>query len=159
MPTLLLMTALSLQDEGASPESPGRSLQAILDQMRRSAEHLHEAATRPSCERQAEAIRALSELLRQAREADRQRRSDRRAHEERVAGERSGDGAPRPYERRDDGVQGGRFVSRGDGVPWSDLPPRMRDAILHGLRDIDEYPVEFRETLRRWSRVLAGARE
>ena len=49
-----------------------------------------------------------------------------------------------------------KFRSKGDKTgAWGKLPPRLRDAMLHGRRSIDEYPAEFREVLKEYMKKLA----
>lgn len=53
-----------------------------------------------------------------------------------------------------------KFRSRGDRTgQWGNLPPRIREAILHGTRDLDEYPPEYREALKEYMKKLAELKE
>lgn len=68
---------------------------------------------------------------------------------------RPGDPAKIPYEpnRTDDVL---RFRSEGDRTGrWGDLPARLREAIRHARRDLDDVPAEYRELYKRYSILLA----
>ena len=38
---------------------------------------------------------------------------------------------------------------------WGNLPPRLRDQILQGERDVERFPEEYRELLREYFKRLA----
>ncbi len=69
-----------------------------------------------------------------------------------------GNPAQRPYDpNRTDPPS--KFRSRGDRTgQWGDLPPRVRDAILDGFRDIDEYPPEYQEMIKEYMKRLVEDR-
>ena len=49
-----------------------------------------------------------------------------------------------------------KFRSKADkSGSWGHLPPALRDAMLHGKNDIDDYPPEFREALKEYMERLA----
>lgn len=53
-----------------------------------------------------------------------------------------------------------KFRSRGDRTGrWGDLPARIREAMLSGRRDLDDYPAEFQQILKEYMDALAGLRE
>ncbi len=65
--------------------------------------------------------------------------------------------ATSPYDpnRRNDPMN--KFRSRGDRTGrWGDLPPRLREAMLTGKRDLDEYPPEFQQFLKEYFKALSG---
>jgi ElaB/YqjD/DUF883 family membrane-anchored ribosome-binding protein len=65
--------------------------------------------------------------------------------------------ATSPYDpnRRGDPIN--RFRSKGDRTGrWGDLPPRLREAMLTGKRDLDEYPPEFQQFLMEYFKALSG---
>ncbi len=50
-----------------------------------------------------------------------------------------------------------KFRSKADKTgSWGNLPEKVRDAMLHGKRDVDEYPAEFSELLKEYMRQLSG---
>ena len=52
------------------------------------------------------------------------------------------------------------FRSKGDRTGrWGDLPPRVREAMQSGKRDLDEYPAEYREVLKEYMKRLAEEKE
>jgi hypothetical protein len=135
-------------------QDPMRTLQEALRLMQRSEEDLDGRRLPPSQEKQRDVIARLERLIREAREAE--RTADRRD-----------DGPDRREARRpDDGrrapvptpppVAGSKFVARESRDGWNaNLPPGMRESILHAIAHIDEYPEEYRAVLREWSRRLA----
>jgi hypothetical protein len=65
--------------------------------------------------------------------------------------------ATSPYDpgRNSDPIN--KFRSRGDRTGrWGDLPPRLREAMLSGKRDLDDYPAEYRELLKEYFKSLSG---
>jgi hypothetical protein len=36
------------------------------------------------------------------------------------------------------------------------LPPKIREAMLHGWRDIDDYPADYAELLNEYFKTLSG---
>jgi hypothetical protein len=65
--------------------------------------------------------------------------------------------ATSPYDpnRRSDPIN--KFRSKGDRTGrWGDLPPRLREAMLTGKRDLDEYPPEFQQFLKEYFKALSG---
>ena len=68
--------------------------------------------------------------------------------------------APAPYDPNRTGDPVNKFRSQGDRTGrWGDLPPRIREAMLSGKRDLDQYPPEFREVLKEYMRKLAEEKE
>lgn len=48
-----------------------------------------------------------------------------------------------------------KFRSEADRTGhWGDLPARLREEILHGKRDIDQYPPEFQEMIKEYMREI-----
>lgn len=73
---------------------------------------------------------------------------------------RPGAPASRPYDPNRTGDPINKFRSRGDrSGRWGDLPPRLREAIFSGRRDLDEYPPEFQEALKEYMKRLAEEEE
>ncbi len=71
-----------------------------------------------------------------------------------------GSPAQQPYDPNRTGDPVNKFRSQGDRTGrWGDLPARLREAILTGKRDLDEYPAEFRELLKEYMRKLAEDRD
>lgn len=65
--------------------------------------------------------------------------------------------ATSPYDpnRRGDPIN--KFRSRGDRTGrWGDLPSRLREAMLTGKRDLDDYPPEFQQFLKEYFKALSG---
>ncbi len=70
-----------------------------------------------------------------------------------------GSPAPAPYDpNRNDPVNTFRSRAERPGR-WGDLPPRLREAILSGKRDLDEYPAEYRELLKEYMKKLSEEKE
>jgi hypothetical protein len=65
--------------------------------------------------------------------------------------------APAPYDpgRNSDPIN--KFRSRGDRTGrWGDLPPRIREAMLSGKRDLDDFPAEYQQLLKEYFKSLSG---
>jgi len=149
----MLTLALAL----LAQQDPMQTLQEALRLMHRSEEDLNGRRLPPSQEKQRDVIARLERLIREARAAE--RTSDRRD-----------DGRdPGDARRRDEGrrapvptpppVAGSKFAASASRDGWNaNLPPAMRESILHALAHIDEYPEEYRAVLREWSRRLADPR-
>ena len=109
----------------------------------------------------------LTEIIRKARacsssncrscqKKQQQQEQQEQKRQQQARPQRPGNPATRPYNpnRR---TPSSKFRSRADksGL-WGQLPPRLRDAMLHGRRDIDDYPPEFQELLKEYMKRLAG---
>lgn len=65
--------------------------------------------------------------------------------------------ATSPYDpgRNSDPIN--KFRSRGDRTGrWGDLPPRLREAMLSGKRDLDDFPPEYQQLLKEYFKTLSG---
>lgn len=65
--------------------------------------------------------------------------------------------ATSPYDpnRNNDPIN--KFRSRGDRTGrWGDLPPRIREAMLSGKRDLDDFPAEYQQLLKEYFKSLSG---
>ncbi|HXG59834.1 MAG TPA: hypothetical protein VNO22_00535 [Planctomycetota bacterium] len=71
-----------------------------------------------------------------------------------------GDPAREPYDPNRTGEPINKFRSTADRTGrWGDLPPRVREAILSGKRDLDEFPPEFQQVLKEYMKKLAEQKE
>lgn len=103
---------------------------------------------------QAETVRRLEELLRQARAAA--ARSSRGSEPKPDPAPRTSP-APQPYRPERAPEPSEAFRTRTASGPWGRLPERLREAIRQGSRDIDQYPPEFRERIRDYTlRLIQG---
>jgi hypothetical protein len=112
--------------------------------MERSAELLHELRAARSVPLQEEILRILQKKIDEARAAEPKaepRREPRRADRPYVAPRRE---TPRS-----------KFEAPRDAGGWGDLPPRLREAILHAARDLDSYPPELRAPMEDYFRRLS----
>ena len=65
--------------------------------------------------------------------------------------------ATAPYDPNRQGDPINKFRSRGDRTGrWGDLPPRMREAMLSGRRDLDQFPPEYQQLLKEYFKVISG---
>lgn len=65
--------------------------------------------------------------------------------------------ATAPYDPNRQGDPINKFRSRGDRTGrWGDLPPRMREAMLSGQRDLDQFPPEYQQLLKEYFKVISG---
>jgi len=65
--------------------------------------------------------------------------------------------ATSPYDpgRNSDPIN--KFRSKGDrSGRWGDLPARLREPILNGKRDLDDYPPEFQQLLKEYFKEVSG---
>jgi hypothetical protein len=68
--------------------------------------------------------------------------------------------ATSPYDpgRNSDPIN--KFRSKGDRTGrWGDLPPRVREAMLSGSRDLDAFPPEYQQLLQEYFKTLSGDRD
>lgn len=65
--------------------------------------------------------------------------------------------ATSPYDPNRNGDPINKFRSKGDRTGrWGDLPPRIREAMLSGKRDLDQYPPEYQQLLKEYFKSLSG---
>ena len=68
--------------------------------------------------------------------------------------------ATAPYDPNRVGDPVNKFRSRGDRTGrWGDLPSRIREAMLSGRRQVDDYPAELQEVLKEFMKKLAEMRD
>ncbi len=64
--------------------------------------------------------------------------------------------ATSPYDPGRNGDPINKFRSRGDRTGrWGDLPPRLREAMLSGKRDLDDFPPEYQQLLKEYFKSLS----
>jgi hypothetical protein len=52
------------------------------------------------------------------------------------------------------------FRSKGDrSGRWGDLPPRIREAMFSGKRDLDDFPPEYQQLLKEYFQGLLGEKQ
>lgn len=110
--------------------------------------------------KQKDAIDRMVELIKKAR--TRQTQSQERQPQRQPQSQppkNPGERAQSPYDpNRADPPS--KFRSQADRTGrWGDLPPRIREAMMHGMQDIDEYPEEFRSVLRKLTKKLAAGEQ
>ena len=65
--------------------------------------------------------------------------------------------ATAPYDPNRQGDPINKFRSKGDRTArWGDLPARLREPILNGKRDLDDYPPEFQQLLKEYFERMIG---
>jgi hypothetical protein len=65
--------------------------------------------------------------------------------------------ATAPYDPNRQGDPINKFRSKGDRTArWGDLPSRLREPILNGKRDLDDYPPEFQQLLKEYFEKMIG---
>ncbi len=70
-----------------------------------------------------------------------------------------GNPAVKPYDPNNTGDPINRFRSTGDRTGrWGDLPPHLREAILSGKRELDDFPPEYQQELMEYYKRLSGER-
>jgi len=115
----------------------------ILEKVRKLAQR--------SEKKQKDAIDKMQELLKKARSQQSQSQQKQREQQQpqSQSPKNPNGAAPAPYDpNRTDPPN--KFRSKADRTRgWGDLPPAIREAIMNGRRDIDEYPAEFQDILRR----------
>jgi hypothetical protein len=68
--------------------------------------------------------------------------------------------ADKPYDPNRNGDPINKFRSKGDRTGrWGDLPARLREAMLSGKRQIDDFPAEYRQVLMEYMKKLADEKE
>ncbi|HXX93812.1 MAG TPA: hypothetical protein VEN81_09270, partial [Planctomycetota bacterium] len=65
--------------------------------------------------------------------------------------------ATAPYDPNRQGDPINKFRSKADRTArWGDLPARLREPILNGKRDLDDYPPEFQQLLKEYFEKMIG---
>jgi hypothetical protein len=65
--------------------------------------------------------------------------------------------ATSPYDPNRQGDPINKFRSKGDRTArWGDLPSRLREPILNGKRELDDYPPEFQQLLKEYFEKMIG---
>jgi outer membrane biosynthesis protein TonB len=118
--------------------------------------------TERSEKKQKDAIDKMQELLKKARsqQSQSQQKQQQKQQQPQSQSQKNPNGpAPSPYDpNRTDPPN--KFRSKADRTHgWGDLPPAIREAIMNGRRDIDEYPAEFQDVLRRVMKEYGKAGE
>ena len=68
--------------------------------------------------------------------------------------------ADKPYDPNRNGDPINKFRSKGERTGrWGDLPARLREAMLSGKKQIDDYPPEFRQVLMEYMKKLADEKD
>jgi uncharacterized protein with von Willebrand factor type A (vWA) domain len=115
--------------------------------------------TERSEKKQKDAVDKLAEVIRKAKaqsgngqSKDQQQKKDGQSSK----AQNPSSPAQSPYDpNRNDPPS--KFRSKADKTgSWGNLPEKVRDAMLHGKRDVDEYPAEFSELLKEYMRQLSG---
>ncbi|HLY10888.1 MAG TPA: hypothetical protein VKW04_16420 [Planctomycetota bacterium] len=68
--------------------------------------------------------------------------------------------ADKPYDPNRNGEPINKFRSKGDRTGrWGDLPARLREAMLSGKRQSDDYPAEYQQVLKEYMKRLADEKD
>lgn len=135
MLTLLLL----LQD-------PADLLRDVHRHMERAERELNDGKLVPSTESQQRAIDAINELIRNAPRNDSPSSTSRPSPSSNPAVR-----PPTPVEPVDLSL---RFAGDGRTGPWGLLPARIREAIHHDARALDDFPAEYRDLIGQYHRRL-----
>ncbi len=111
--------------------------------------------------KQKDAIEKLNEIIKKAKTSDSQsqQKQQKQQQQQSQSQKQSGGPAQAPYDpQRNDPAS--KFRSKADRTgQWGDLPPKLREAMMTGKRDIDEYPEEFQQILREYMKKLADSKD
>jgi hypothetical protein len=109
--------------------------------------------------KQKDAIEKLAELIKKAKSSSGSGQSKDQKKKDGKNGQKPqnpSSPAQAPYDpNRSDPPS--KFRSQADKTgQWGNLPEKIRDAMLHGKRDVDEYPAEFQQMLKEYMERLSG---
>ena len=142
-------------DGGTPQENPGENPQ---EETLRKVEKLMGKAQ----EKQGGTIERIRELIRRAKQAQqsmpgppKHQQQEKKEQQQPRQQNQSNNPATQPYDPNRNELPS-RFRSKADQTDsWGHLPPSVREAMLHGRDDIDDYPPEFRERLKEYMEKLA----
>ena len=110
--------------------------------------------------KQKDAVDKLAELIKKAKSSSggqgKDSKKDQQGKKNQAKPKNPGDPAVAPYDpNRNDPPS--KFRSEADKTgSWGNLPEKVRDAMLHGRRDVDEYPAEYQQMLKEYMERLSG---
>jgi hypothetical protein len=106
--------------------------------------------------RQARQVEQQSQQQQQQRQQEQQQRQQQQPQNTQP---NAGNPAQRPYTPPParEGAAPPRSADRADR--WGDLPPHMRDETNQGMRQVEEFPAEYRELLQEYYKRLSGAEQ
>jgi hypothetical protein len=164
-PAALQQPQPGVQPGGApSVPAPGTAQQG-LDKMKLAQEKIDKLLG-DADKRQRDTIELINQLIRQAR-AVQQAQAQKQQHQQQQPQPQSqqpqntqpnaSNPAQRPYTPPPsrEGPAPPRSADRADR--WGDLPPHMRDETNQGLRQVEEFPAEYRELLQEYYKRLSGS--
>ncbi len=109
--------------------------------------------------KQKDAVDKLAELIKKAKSSSGQGKGEKKDPQgkNKAKPKNPSDPATDPYDpSRNDPPS--KFRSEADKTgSWGDLPAKVRDAMLHGRRDVDDYPAEFQQMLKEYMEKLSGS--
>jgi hypothetical protein len=142
-----------------SKENPAASQQKVLEKIQK--------LMKKSEKSQGDTVDKLGDVIRRAKAQQGQGQGQPQPHpgqkqpqQQAQRAQQPGNPAPAPYDPNRNGDPVNKFRSRGDRTGrWGDLPPRLREAMLSGKRDLDDYPPEFQQVLKEYMKKLAEENE
>jgi hypothetical protein len=145
----------------ASPDGGGKA----LDKMKLAQEKI-ERLLGDADKKQKDTIELINLLIRQARQVEQQsqqqqqQRQQQQQQRPQQQPQQNQPNATRPADRpytpppSREGVAPPRTADRADR--WGDLPPHLRDETNQGMRQVEEFPSEYRELLQEYYKRLSG---
>lgn len=141
-----------------SKENPAASQQKVLEKIQK--------LMKKSEKSQGDTVEKLADVIRRAKaqqgqgQGQPQPQPGRQQQSQSQRPQQPGNPATAPYDPNRTGDPVNKFRSRGDRTGrWGDLPPRLREAMLSGKRDLDDYPPEFQQVLKEYMKKLAEESE
>ena len=142
-----------LKEEGK--ENPAEAQKKILKKIQKLMEKSEKS--------QQDSIEKLGDVIRRVRAQQQQQQQQpgqRQQRQQPQKPQQPQNPATAPYDPNRLGDPVNKFRSRGDRTGrWGDLPARIREAMLSGRRDVDDYPVELQEVLKEFMKKLAEMRD
>ena len=116
---------------------------------------------------QQESVQKLGDIIRRAKSQQGKGQGKPQPGQQKPQGQQQaqkpqqpGSPATAPYDPNRTGDPVNKFRSQADRTQrWGDLPARVREAILSGKRDIDDYPAEYRGALEDFTKRLIEEKE
>jgi hypothetical protein len=150
--------------DGQPPKSPDGGGKA-LDTMKLAQEKI-EKLLGDADQKQKDTIDLINLLIRQARQVEQQsqqqqqHRQQQQQQRQQQQQQQNQPNATRPADRpytpppSREGTAPPRTADRADR--WGDLPPHLREETNQGMRQVEEFPAEYRELLQEYYKRLSG---
>ena len=142
-----------------SKENPAEAQKKILEQIQKLMKG-SEKKQGQSADKMGEVIRRVKAAQGQGQPQPGQPQQPQQQKPQSMKPDQPQSPADKPYDPNRNGDPINKFRSKGERTGrWGDLPARLREAMLSGKRQIDDYPPEFRQVLMEYMKKLADEKD